>query len=101
MATPKGVSGNPGGRPKSKPWTEALRLCANDTDATGKKRLRTLAERTFEAAMEGDMQAVKEIGNRLEGTPIQSVEMETGDNLAALLAKVAGATRGLPSDDSE
>lgn len=79
---PKGVSGNPGGRPKQKPWTEALKLVANDS-VEGKKHLRRLAEKTFALALEGDIQAIKEIGNRLEGTPMQAVQI-SGDEDAPL-----------------
>ncbi len=56
-----------GGR-KDKPWSDALRLamCGND-----RKALRDLAEVVKSAALAGDMQAMKEIGDRLDGKPMQ------------------------------
>jgi hypothetical protein len=82
MGMPKGRTGNPGGRPKLKPWTEALALVANEEEY-GQKLLRKLARKTFDLAFEGDVAAIKEIGNRLEGTPMQAVQI-SGDEDAPL-----------------
>lgn len=76
MAFQKGKSGNPGGRPKDKPWADALRLALMADD---KKRLRAIAEKCTAAAEGGDMQAIKEIGDRLDGKPTQGLE-HTGED---------------------
>jgi len=76
----KGQSGNPTGA-KPSPWAEALRLCAQEVDVSGRKRLRELAEKVFEMAIAGDMEAVKEIGNRLDGKPRQEVVAEVNSNV--------------------
>jgi hypothetical protein len=73
----KGQSGNPGGRPKEKPWAEALRMALAESDnESGKKKLRLLAEAVVQKGLEGDIQAAKEIGDRLDGKAPQAI---TGD----------------------
>lgn len=69
MAKPRGRPPGPG----NKPWADALRIASSDT-IEGKKRLRKLAEKTWELALNGDMQAIKEIGDRLDGKPAQALE---------------------------
>lgn len=53
------------------PWTDALRLKMLRDD---RKALQQLADLTFARAMSGDMSAVREIADRLDGKPIQQVE---------------------------
>jgi hypothetical protein len=67
----KGKSGNPGGRPSDKPWTEALRKVVYENDAEGRKRLYKIAEACVTAAEGGDIVSIKEIGDRLDGKPAQ------------------------------
>ena len=67
----KGQSGNPGGRPE-KAFTDALRLVMAEDDPVRKKRkLRCVAEKLYEKAMEGEGWAVCQIGDRLDGKPAQ------------------------------
>lgn len=57
-------------------WTEALRIAVKD--AIGDKpKLRIIAEGVVTKAINGDMAAVKEIGERLDGKSVQPV---AGDN---------------------
>lgn len=76
MAFQKGQSGNPGGRPADKPWREAIMLALKDKDP---KRLRKIADRLVDLAGEGDMGAIKEIGDRLDGKPAQQ-QIVTGED---------------------
>ena len=67
------------GRPKGstdKPWAEALRIASTETDESGKRRLRALAEKTWQLAIDGDMQAIKEIGDRIDGKAAQTVDIK-------------------------
>ncbi|MEM1353154.1 MAG: hypothetical protein AAGF27_12475 [Pseudomonadota bacterium] len=48
-------------------------------NAGGRKKLRAIADKVVELAMEGDMQAIKEIGDRMDGRAPQSVE-GSGEN---------------------
>jgi hypothetical protein len=74
MAFKKGQSGNPGGRPKSKPFRDALsiELAARGEDA---KSLRAIASQIIKKAEEGDLQAAREIADRLDGRPTQEAEL--------------------------
>lgn len=58
-----------------KPWREALQLAANEIDpATKHRKLRRIAQAVVDAAIAGDMQAAKEIGDRLDGKPRQEID---------------------------
>jgi hypothetical protein len=72
MAGVKGRSGTNKG--KDKPWADALRLVAFRDDDAGRKRLLRIAESCVAAAEAGDMQAIREIGDRLDGKAHQTIE---------------------------
>jgi|APGre2960657404_1045060.scaffolds.fasta_scaffold00239_20 hypothetical protein len=76
MAGKKGISGpKPGSANAARPriWSDAVRRAV----LQGKK-LDKLAERLIAAAEGGDMQALKEIGDRIEGKVTQTVAGENG-----------------------
>lgn len=75
MAFQKGQSGNPTGGRKDKPWRDALTLAIKDGDGL---KLRRIADAVVTLAETGDMQAIKEIGDRLDGKPAQQTIL-TGD----------------------
>ena len=61
-----GQSGNPNGRPKSKPFADALKAAlkaAGDDSAT----LESVANALVVKARAGDVAAIKEIADRLDG----------------------------------
>jgi hypothetical protein len=68
----KGQSGNPSGRPKSKPFSDALKA---EIEAAGDEEpvLRAIARKLLDMAKDGDMQAIKEVGDRLDGKPAQEI----------------------------
>ena len=88
----KGQSGNPEGRRvEPRPWQEALRLAVSDMTPDGRQRLRAIAEKVVEQALAGDMEAIREIGNRLDGRPRQEVALDasvdvSGEDPASILA---------------
>jgi hypothetical protein len=61
------------GQQKDKPYRDALRM---ELAAAGEdmKALRAIARRHIRAAEHGDMQAIKELADRLDGKPTQAVE---------------------------
>ena len=80
MAFEKGKSGNPGGRPKEKPFAEALRM---ELAAAGKdhKALRLIARNLIALACKDEataMPAIREIADRMDGKVAQTVEGEDG-----------------------
>jgi hypothetical protein len=57
---------------RQKPFADALRMeiyAGNDP-----RRLRAIALKLIELAEGGDLQAIKEIGDRLDGRPAQAIE---------------------------
>lgn len=76
MAFEKGQSGNPGGRPKDKPWRQALMLALKDEDGA---KLRRIAEKVVGLAEDGDLAAVKEIADRLDGKAAQTTVIQGDD----------------------
>lgn len=67
---------NVGGR-KDKHWRDALMVAIKRTDPDGRTVLSKIAQKVVEAAMEGDMQAIKEIGDRIDGKAPQSLDVTT------------------------
>ena len=61
---------------KSKVWTNAIHRAMDkwtESRFEGKQAMDQLAEKLIEAAYNGDLSALKELGDRLEGKPAQSV----------------------------
>jgi len=70
---PKGVSGNPSGRPHWKAVTEAMR---KELDAD---KLSAMCLVIYGEAMKGNISAATFIADRLEGKPQQRIEVSTND----------------------
>jgi hypothetical protein len=70
-----GESGNPDGRPP-KDWTmtQLYKDAGEEADETGESRKKIVARKLWEIAQKGDVTAIKELGNRIDGMPKQSVE---------------------------
>jgi hypothetical protein len=69
-----GQVANPTGINRKTPWADAVRVIMNEDDPeTQRPRLLLLAERLFAEAMAGNMLAIKEIGDRLDGKPAQAL----------------------------
>ena len=67
---------NNGGRKSDKLWRDALIVALkrpNEADADKRPFLAIIAEQCVQSAAEGDMQAIKEIGDRIDGKAPQSV----------------------------
>ena len=79
MAWQKGQSGNPRGRAVEKTFRDAVRLAVNETakDKKGRqvKKLRLLAERLVDEAIDGNVMALKEVADRLDGKAVQQVDL--------------------------
>lgn len=48
-----------------------------------------IAEKVVQMALEGDMQAIKEIGDRMDGKPTQQVEHEPGEAMREIVVRWA------------
>lgn len=75
MTFAPGKSGNPGGRPKEKPWRDAIRKALARAEDVGdeKRKLANLAWKLLENAANGDLSALKELGDRLDGKVPQTI----------------------------
>jgi len=64
---------NPRGQQRDKPFRDALRM---EIAAAGEdhKALRKVAKALLDKASEGDVSAIRELGDRLDGKPAQSIE---------------------------
>lgn len=57
---------------KNRPWAEAINRALLAEDG---KKLRAVAEKLIVQALEGDVQALKEIGDRIDGKALQGLEL--------------------------
>jgi hypothetical protein len=75
MAFEKGQSGNPGGRAKVKPFKDALmmeiRLIENGEDTPAPPG--SLRWNARQLLMQGDVQSIKELADRLDGKVAQAI----------------------------
>lgn len=76
---------------KNRPWAEAINRALLAEDG---KKLRALAEKLIEKALEGDVSALKEIGDRSDGKPSQQLE-HTGEGGGALVVKIEASDAAL------
>jgi len=97
----------PQGAWSGKAWRDALLLAVNEPHEKGKKKLRALAEKAVELGLAGDIAAMREIGDRLDGKPAQSLTVDatvTHDlsslSDAQLAAIIAGAADGGGGSDA-
>ena len=92
------IGAQPGNKNASKgrPWTDALRkaVLRLAEDGSKRKKLDVIAAGVVNAAVAGDMAAVTEIANRLDGKPIQPVDDASGLTITMNFQR----TRALPQE---
>ncbi len=71
---------------KNKPWSDAIRKAIIQG-----KSLDTIAKKLIAKAVAGDLLAIKEIGDRLEGRPQQSIVGADDGPLTIQIIKYAGS----------
>ncbi|MBL8577707.1 MAG: hypothetical protein JNK47_10805 [Mesorhizobium sp.] len=64
---------NSGRRKSEKTFANMLRVAVHETGESGQPRLRELAEILVTKAIAGDVSAIKEIADRLDGKPMQQM----------------------------
>ena len=65
--------GNTNSCKENRLWTNTLRRAVAQGNGN---TLRKLAKKLIDKALGGDLQAIKEIGNRLDGRPAQAIQAE-------------------------
>ena len=74
MTFAPGQSGNPAGRPKrAKLWSEAIQRAIKRRETTDPQALEKLADRLLSKVDDGDVAAMREFGDRLEGKVPQAI----------------------------
>lgn len=63
---------------KNRPWSEAINRALL---ADNGKKLRALADKLIDRALEGDVSAMKEVGDRVEGKSLQPIAGFDGKEL--------------------
>jgi hypothetical protein len=79
MPTPKGKTGNPKGGKPDKLMRDALRISLLREAEKGSKtkRLQQVADALVDAAIAGDIQAIREINDRMDGKATQPISGDT------------------------
>jgi len=67
---------------KNRPWAEAINRALLAEDG---KKLRALADRLIDRALEGDVTALKEIGDRMDGKAAQAITGADGGDIVVHL----------------
>lgn len=78
MPFAKGQSGNPGGKPKEKLFHQALMMQLKEA-GEDLPMLREVATQLIDKAKEGDLPAIKELADRLDGKPAQQLNLAGHD----------------------
>lgn len=90
MAQRGGQPGNENAS-KGKLWVAALNRVVSQDDG---KKLRAAAEKLVDLAVGGDVQAMKELGDRLDGKPAQAITGVDGGPLTIELVKFENTPPG-------
>ena len=99
---------NRGGRKSDKLWRDALAVASKREDPNGRVYLARIAEKCVQMAADGDISAIREIGDRLDGKPHQSVTTTRVDarqlsdaELLAYLSEDSGEGASQPEVNSQ
>jgi hypothetical protein len=76
--------GNTNSKAENRLWGNTIRRAA----AQDPEKLRRIAEKLLADAEAGDIQAIKELGDRLDGKAMQSIEAQVSGNLAMILGSI-------------
>lgn len=81
MAFEKGKSGNPAGSKKVRVIQQQLTSALNEAyENSDKTKLRAIIDRWVAKAIDGDMQAIASIADRIDGKPAQTTDLNINDN---------------------
>ena len=62
---------------KARPWAEAIDKALKQSKDGKHTKLRLLAEKIIDLALDGDMQAIREVGDRVDGKALAQIEVTT------------------------
>ena len=73
--------------PKEKSFANMLRIAINEATETGGTKLRAVADALVDKAMTGDVPAIKEVADRLDGKVPQGLEGDAENPIAVELIR--------------
>ena len=77
-----GSKANPNGRPKADwTWAGLVKEALEELEADGTPVKKSISRALAKKALEGDVQAIKEIGNRIDGMPKQALDLNNSGSL--------------------
>ncbi len=83
----------PANRWTEKSWRDAIRVAVTrDGDDKKTKRLLLLADKLVEAGLAGDISALREIGDRLDGKPAQTIDATINDERSVIRSPEVSVT---------
>lgn len=89
-----GQSGNPGGRPKrDKLWREAIIRAIKRREQDDPQALERLADSLIRKVEEGDVPAIKEFGDRVDGKVAQAIVGDDGEDAITVRQIITGVPR--------
>jgi hypothetical protein len=91
MAWQPGQSGNPDGGTRPKIWRDAINRAIKRREEIDPQALEKLADALLRRVAEGDVAAIKEVGDRLDGKATQPIAGD--ENHAPLAIIVTGVPR--------
>jgi hypothetical protein len=74
--------------PKEKSFANMLNIAIREAHSEGKDKLRAVADKLVELAIDGDMQAIKEIADRLDGKPAQAIVGDSSEDPINLVTEI-------------
>jgi hypothetical protein len=77
--------GNQNSSKANRLWAETIRRAVVQADP---EKLRRIADKLLAMAEDGDIQAIKEVGDRLDGKPNQTVDATVKGDLAGILSAI-------------
>ena len=105
------MAGRPKGAWSEKKFRDALNCAVTEQTKDGQRKLRVIAERLVEAAMNGDIPAIKEVADRLDGKPAQALTLDahiirdpnslTDAELAAIATSGSGHAAGTETPEEQ
>lgn len=74
--------------PKEKSFANMLNIAVKEAvKGSDKTKLRAVADKLLECAMNGEGWAIKEIADRLDGKPMQQMDLEHSGGVAVILSR--------------